>query len=68
MGVNVPPLKPQGYHRIVIGLTGPLSPADAKNLKRDLDRVLDRYRQRVARLTPAPRKKARQSGGKRTPR
>jgi hypothetical protein len=58
MGVNVPPLKPKKYHRVVIGLTGPLSPGAAKALKRDLDRVLDRHRKKVWKVTPGPVKKS----------
>jgi hypothetical protein len=57
MGVNIPPLKPKKYHRVVIGLTGPLSPKAAKQLKQDLDRVLDKHRKKAWKVTPAGPKK-----------
>jgi len=57
MGVQVPPLTKGKKHRIVIQLTGRLTPAYAKGLKADLDRVLDKYRGKCGKLTPPPPKR-----------
>jgi len=60
MGVDVPPqgIKPKKKHRVVIELTGPLSEKHAKGLKRELDRVLERYRKKLGGLKPpAPKKR-----------
>jgi hypothetical protein len=57
MGVQVPPLTKGKKHRIVIQLTGQLSPAYAKGLKKELDRVLDKYRDKCGKLTPPPPKR-----------
>ena len=61
MGVDIPPkgLKPKKNHRVVISLKGPLTGKDAKGLKRDLDRVLDRYGRKPSRKKPAAPKKRR---------
>jgi len=56
MGVQVPPLKRNAKHRIVIGLTGQLSKRDAAGLKKALDAVLDRYRPKCGKVTPPPPK------------
>jgi hypothetical protein len=55
MGVQVPPLKTRAKHRIVITLTGRLSESYAKALKKDLDRILDRYRDKCGGITPLKR-------------
>jgi hypothetical protein len=56
MGVNIPPLKGRTKHRVVIQLTGPVGQKVAKDLKRELDAVLDKYRRKVGKLTPPPPK------------
>jgi len=65
MGVDVPPrgLKQRQSHKVHIELIGPLTKTAAKALKRDLDRVLDRYRKRLGGLKPAPRKSSTYAGG-----
>jgi hypothetical protein len=40
-------------HKIVIQLTGRLSKPNARALKKDLDRVLNRYRDKVGGMTPS---------------
>ena len=57
MGVQVPPLKLRAKHKVVIQLTGRLTRADAKALKKDLDRVLDKYRDKCGGVTPPPPKR-----------
>jgi hypothetical protein len=60
MGVDVPKrgLKQRQIHRVHIELVGPLSKTAAKALKRDLDRVLDRYRKRLGGMKPGPTKRS----------
>jgi hypothetical protein len=55
MGVQIPEIKGRAKHRVVITLTGKLSKAYANALKKDLDRVLDRYRDKCGGITPLKR-------------
>lgn len=61
MGVDIPQrgMKPKKKHRVVIQLMGPLSQKDARTMKRELDRVLERYRKKIGGLKPAAPKKRR---------
>lgn len=57
MGVDVPPLKKEKKHRIVITLTGPLDERYAESFKKALNKVIDQYRGKLGKLTPPPKKK-----------
>jgi hypothetical protein len=57
MGIQIPQIKKTGAKkRVVITFTGRLSEDNAKALKKELDRVLDRYRDKCGGITPAKRR------------
>jgi hypothetical protein len=57
MGGQIPPHKTRADHRIIIQLKGPLSKANASKVKKELDRVIDKYRKEVRKKTPRRRKR-----------
>jgi hypothetical protein len=57
MGGQVPPHKTRAEHRIIIQLAGPLSKVNARALKKELDRALDKYRSKVRKKTSRRRKR-----------
>lgn len=44
MGIQIPPLKHRAKHSVTITFTGRLSKTNAHALKKALNRVVDRYR------------------------
>ena len=53
MGIQIPALKHRAKHRVTITFTGRLSKTNANALKKALNRVVDRYRDKCGGISPA---------------